>query len=444
VTTSTDSTAILRNLEFRALLGERLTNALAATALATVIGYQIYQVTHNPLALGLLGLVEAIPALGLALFGGHVADRGDRRLIVLVTSAVNVVCAGAFAVISATPTLMGLTALLAVIFVSGLASGFFRPALSAFEAQVIPLAQAARGQSWMSSVGLAGGIIGPALGGIAYALIGAVGSYTLIAVLFAISVICLSQISRKERPEVKHDESMWQSIAQGATYVAGNQYLVGSMALDLFAVLFGGAMAMLPIFASDILKVGSVGLGFLRVAPTLGALLVTLLGTRRPPTTHAGRNLFLSVAGFGLSIIVFALSQNIVLSFLALFFSGVTDGISMIIRGLIVRIMSPEQMRGRIASVSWVFIGASNEIGAFESGIAASLLGVAPSVFWGGVVTLIVVGLTAVLAPKLRVLNLDAHQIDASATQKVPAEAAAEAAEASGDVRAAATLGEGL
>jgi MFS family permease len=199
--------------------------------------------------------------------------------------------------------------------------------------------------------------------------------------------------------------------------VLKNQYLAGSMALDLFAVLFGGAMAMLPVFASDILKTGPVGLGLLRTAPSVGALVVMLLATRRPPTARAGRNLFLCVAGFGLSMIVFALSQNFVLSMIALFFSGVTDGVSMIIRSVIVRVMSPENMRGRIASVSWIFIGASNELGAFESGVAATLFGVVPSVFVGGIVTLLVVGTTALLAPKLRRLNLDQHQIEQEAEQ---------------------------
>ncbi len=429
---ASDSNAILRNPEFRALLGERLTNALGATALATVIGYQIWQITKDPFALGMLGLIEAIPALSLALIGGHVADRTDRRTILLITSAVSVVCALSLAAISA--TFASLLAMLVVIFLAGFAGGFFRPAMSAFEAQVIPIESAAKGQSWMSSIWLAGGVAGPAVGGFAIELIGITNTYLLIAALFAISVFCLFQISKKPKPIPTQGEGIRESISQGAKYVLKNQYLVGSMALDLFAVLFGGAMALLPAFASDILKVDAVGLGLLRTAPTLGALLVTVLATRRPPTQRAGRNLFLCVAGFGISMIVFGLSQNFLLSLVALFFSGLTDGISMIIRGLIVRVMSPENMRGRIASVSWVFIGASNEIGSFESGIAAALVGVAPSVFWGGVVTLIVVGVTAAFAPKLRALNLDQHQIDAA----VQSGAEADLTE---DVRAATTVG---
>jgi MFS family permease len=199
---------------------------------------------------------------------------------------------------------------------------------------------------------------------------------------------------------------MWQSLRAGVRFVVHSQPLVGSMALDLFAVLFGGAMALLPVFADDILKVGATGLGWLRTAPSLGVLLVMLWATRRPPTHNAGRNLLIVVALFGVSFIVFALSTNFWLSMLALFFTGMFDGVSMIIRGVIVRVMSPEAMRGRISAVTWMFIGASNEVGAFESGVAARLLGTAPSVFWGGVVTLLVVAVVAATMPELRKLKL--------------------------------------
>jgi MFS family permease len=198
-------------------------------------------------------------------------------------------------------------------------------------------------------------------------------------------------------------------LTQGVRYVFNQQVLVGSMALDLFAVLFGGAMALLPIFAEDILHVGAGGLGILRTAPALGAMLVMIVATRRPPTKRAGRNLLWCVAGFGVSMIVFGLSQNFILSLVALFFSGLFDGVSMIIREVIVRVFSPEEMRGRIASVSWIFIGASNELGAFESGVVARLIGAAPSVIAGGSVTLLVVALVAATLPKLRHLRLPAE-----------------------------------
>jgi MFS family permease len=396
---------LLSQPEFRALLGARLTYALAGSALATVVAYQTYQITHDPLSLGWLGLVEAIPALSLVLFGGHVADRRDRRSIVLTTSTITTLCAIVFAALSATGTL-SLLAILGVIFVTGIASGFERPALSAFEAQVIPRSQAVRGVSFSSSVSQTGAILGPALGGIAIAVIDLPATYALIAALLAISTGCLFLISRKPMPERIVGEPLRQSLLGGIRYVAGSPTLIGSMALDLFAVFFGGAIILLPIFASDILHVGSVGLGVLRTAPSVGALAVMLIATRRPPSRHAGATLLISVAGFGLSMIVFGLSTVFWVSLVALFASGVTDGISMIIRQTIVRVLSPDRIRGRVASVNWVFIGASNELGAFESGVAARLFGTATSVIAGAVLTLAVVSLVALTVPSLRRLDL--------------------------------------
>lgn len=409
-TTFNDKNAVLRLPEFRALLGSRLASALGRSMLATVIGFQVYTITRDPLALGWLGLAEAIPALSLALFGGHFADRHDRRRIVIITGIASSICMLMLMALSLTTANMTLLTILGVVFIAGIASGFSSPAMSAFEMQVIPLEHYATGASWQSSMWQAGAILGPAIGGFAYAFLGPANTYLVIAILVAISVACIWVIAPKPLPEFHQEETMRESLSKGVRFVFKNQYLVGSMALDLFAVLFGGAMAMLPIFAEEILKVGPVGLGFLRMAPSVGALGIMLLATRRPPTHRAGRNLLVCVAGFGISMIVFALSQNFWLSLLALFFSGVTDGISMIIRSVIVRVMSPEDMRGRVASVSMVFIGASNEIGALESGVAARLLGAAPSVFWGGVLTLVVVSATVLAAPKLRRLKFDAQQ----------------------------------
>ncbi|MFL5712479.1 MAG: MFS transporter, partial [Chloroflexota bacterium] len=341
----------------------------------------------------------------LVRFGGHVADRRDRRAIILVTSAVVTLSALALALLSLDAGLT-LVPILAVIFVTGLASGFERPALTAFEAQVIPLEQAVQGVSYQSSVSLTGSILGPVIGGIAVAVIGLVGSYGLIGGLLAISTVCLFVIPKKPMPEVVPGESMMQSLSGGVRYVSRTPALIGSMALDLFAVFFGGAIALLPVFATDILHVGPAGLGILRTAPSLGALGVMLIATRRPPSRHAGRTLLISVAGFGVSMIVFGLSTTFILSWVALFFSGVTDGLSMVIRNTILRVLSPERIRGRVASVNWVFIGASNELGAFESGIAASVFGTVPAVVGGGFITLIVVGAVAVTVPTLRRLDI--------------------------------------
>jgi MFS family permease len=397
---------LLSQPEFRALLGARLTNTLAGSALATVVAFQTYEITRDPLSLGWLGLTEAIPALSLVLFGGHVADRRDRRTIVLVTSGIVTLCAAVFAALSATGSL-GLLGILVVIFVTGIASGFERPALSAFEAQIIPRSQAVRGVSFSSSVSETGFIVGPAMGGIAIAVIGLPATYALIAVLLAISTGCLALISPKPMPERIEGEPFMQTLLGGIRYVARSPALLGSMALDMFAVFFGGAIALLPIFATDILHVGPVGLGLLRTAPSVGALLVMLIATRRPPSRHAGATLLICVAGFGLSMIVFGLSTIFWVSLAALFVSGVTDGISMIIRQTIVRVLSPDRIRGRVASVNWVFIGASNELGAFESGVAARLFGTSTSVIGGAILTLAVVGLVAATVPSLRHLELE-------------------------------------
>jgi MFS family permease len=401
----TQLTPLLRQHDFRALLGARGTNSVATSALVTVVGFQVYAITGDPLSLGWLGLVEAIPALSLVLFGGHVADRRDRRTIVLLCSAVLTLCVVALAVLSLDPALI-LLPILVVIFITGIASGFERPALTAFEAQVIPLEQAVQGVSYQSSVSLAGGILGPVIGGIAIALVGLVGTYGLIAALLAISTVCMYVIPRKPMPEVVPGESMVESLSGGVRYVSRTPALLGSMALDLFAVFFGGAIALLPVFAEDVLHVGPAGLGVLRTAPSIGALGVMLLATRWPPNRHAGRTLLISVAGFGVSMIVFGWSTTFIVSWVALFFSGVTDGLSMVIRATILRVLSPERIRGRVASVNWVFIGASNELGAFESGIAASLFGTVPSVVAGGFLTLGIVGAVALAVPALRRLDI--------------------------------------
>ena len=391
--------------EFRALVGARATNALAISALATVVAFQVYDLTRDPLSLGWLGLVEAIPALSLVLFGGHLADRRERRAIVVATSIGVTLCAIALAGLAAIgATLVGI---LLVIFATGIASGFERPALTALEAQVVPREEAARGVSVLSSTSQAGAILGPAVGGIAIAVIGIPATYAGIAVLVAISTVCLVMIAPKPVPAPIEGEPILDSLLGGIRYVRRTPALVGSMALDLFAVFFGGAIALLPIYATDILHVGPVGLGVLRTAPSLGALLVMLIATRRPPSRNAGATLLICVAGFGLSMITFGLSTVFAISLVALFVSGVTDGISMIIRNTILRVLSPERIRGRVASVNWVFIGASNELGAFESGVAARLFGTVPTVVGGGILTLIVVATTAWLVPTLRTFNIE-------------------------------------
>ena len=402
-----DSLAALRIPAVRWLLLSGTAESLAARALAVVIGFQLYRLTRSPLALGWLGLVEAIPALGLALLGGHFADRRDRRRIVLVTRGIMLLVAVAMSLFSA-GEVVSLAALYALVFASGLARGFGEPAASAYEMQVVPAQVYVNAASWLGSAGLAASMLGPALGGLAFDLLRAPGAYLLIAALQGVALLAVWRVPVTRAPPTPaaDGEPIWDSIREGLVFVRRDPVLLGSMALDLFAVLFGGAVALLPIFADDILKVGARGLGLLVAAPSVGALLVTLWATRYPPTRGAGRTLLLCVAGFGISITLFAVSKVLWLSLLALALSGAFDGISMVIRRSVLRLRTPAHLRGRVASVSLLFIGSSNEIGAFESGFAASLLGTVRSVWLGGIVTLVVVALSAWRLPELRRLSL--------------------------------------
>jgi MFS family permease len=397
--------------DFRRLFAANAAVTLASRALAVVLGYKVYDLTGDPLALGGLGLVEAIPSLSLALYGGHIADRNDRRVILRITVAGLFMCAMAFVFLEVSQAgQVDLWALYAVIFAAGIARGFAEPAASALEAQVVPWELLVHSSTLMASCWLTAAVIGPLAGGIAYGTVGPAWTYAGIGACYAVTWLCVARITPKPIPVAPTGESVWQSVSAGVRYVAGDQVLLGSMALDLFAVLFGGAIALLPVFAKDILHVGPIGLGVLNAAPTSGALLTMLWATRHPPVKHAGRNLYLAVAGFGVAMIVFALSTSIYVSVIALFMSGVFDGISVVIRRSIMRLMSPEHLRGRIASVGMIFIGSSNELGAFESGVAANLLGTVPSVWIGGVLTLVIVAASASLAPKLRRLSLDPRQ----------------------------------
>jgi MFS family permease len=408
---SRDSLAAIKLPEIRYFLGAVAFFTLASRALVVIIGLQIYNITHSALALGILGLIEAIPAISLSLYGGYIADHYNRRTILLITRAASVVCALLLAFISSHPGGANVTALYAVIFLAGIARGFADPAQSAFEAQVVPKHMTVNASSWIGSTLLLCSIIGPAAVGFLYDIFGISTTYLLIAISFLLSWVCTAFIAPKAKPNIER-ESIIKSIKTGIKFVIREQALISSMALDLFAVLFGGAVALLPIFATDILHVGAKGLGLMQAAPAFGALLVTLWSTRYPPIAHAGRNLIFCVTGFGLSIIVFAFSKDFNLTLIALTFSGIFDGVSMVIRRSIVRLLTPDHLRGRVSSVSWIFIGASNELGAFESGLVAHWIGTINCVWIGGMFTLVVVLITALKAPKLRALRFDPHSLD--------------------------------
>jgi MFS family permease len=415
-----DPYAALRVGEIRLMLAASGFAGLANRALAVVVGYQVYALTKSPLMIGILGLVEAVPAIALSLYGGHVADRADRRAIILAARLVSMACAVAFAINSLAGAETSILALYGVVFVAGLARGFHDPAAIAFEAQVVPQHLTLNASSWFSTVWQGTAILGPALGGIAYDLAGPVMTYGGMAVLHACAVLSLAAIARKPRPVPPPGESIFESIAFGVRFVFRNQVLVGSMALDLFAVLFGGVVALIPVFADQILKIGAAGVGLLNAAPAAGGILIMLWSTRHPPVRHAGRNLILCVAGFGVSVIVFALSTNFYLSMAALAASGMFDGISVVIRRAILRLHSPEHMRGRIAAVNMMFISASNELGAFQSGMAAAAFGTVRYVWLGGITTILIAAAAAAFAPKLRRLHLDAASAPEPASEAPP------------------------
>jgi len=405
----------LKDRDIRFFIGAVGFFTLASRALAVVIGFQIYQITHSVLALGWLGLVEAVPAVSLVLVGGYVADHFSRRRILLITRAASVVCGLSLAALSLGHQASSLLGLYAVIFLAGVARGFADPANSAFEAQVVPKNLVVSASSLIGSAWVSCSVIGPAIIGFVFDANGAAMSYVVISAGFVLSWICTLCIAPKHQPMPQHKEPLLKSIRLGWRFVFGNQALLGAMSLDLFAVLFGGAIALLPVYANDILHVGAKGLGLLNAAPSLGAMIIMLFSaTHRTPKliVRAGRNLLWTVAGFGISILIFAFSKNFWLSMGALFFSGLFDGVSMVIRRSMVRLLSPDEMRGRIAAVSWVFIASSNELGAFESGMVAAWIGTIPCVAAGGLVTLGVVGLAAAFAPHLRHLRFDPHTLE--------------------------------
>jgi len=402
----------LRVRDVRFFIGSTAFFILASRALVVVIGFQIYRITRDPLSLGWLGLIEAVPAISLVFLGGHAADYFNRRVILLATRGVSCLCAVLLAIMSWQSHEASLWGLYAVIFLAGVARGFADPANTAFEAQVVPKHLTVNGASWISSTWVSCMVIGPAVIGFIFDFWGARGSYLVIAASFVLSWILMAMIPPKPQAIPEKKEPVFQSIRAGWRFVWKQQSLLAAMALDLFAVLFGGAIALLPIYAEDILHVGARGLGLLNASPAVGTLLITLMATRYPPIKHAGRNLLLAVGGFGICILVFAFSKIFWLSMAALFLSGIFDGISVVIRRSMIRLLSPDPLRGRIASVGWVFICASNELGAFESGMLASLIGTIPCVAAGGFITLGIVILTAAFAGQLRTLGFNPETLE--------------------------------
>ncbi len=374
-----------------------------------VVAWQIYKLTQDPLALGLTGLAEVIPALSVALFAGHMADRHRRKPIILAGlgaltgGSVLLFLLSSFA--KKSPLL--LVSLYGVIFLTGLIRGILAPAFVAFMAQILPEHRYANGAAWNSAGWQLASVSGPALGGFIYALSSDAIAYSVEAIFISCSAFLYIFIKELSIPEShKHEEPIWKSLQEGLRFVFSNQVILGAISLDLFAVLFGGAVALLPIFAKEVLHTGPDGLGMLRSAPAVGAVFMALFLAHRPPMGRTGWILLYSVAGYGACMVLFALSSNLYFSLFLLALSGALDNVSVVIRFTVVQSLTPDSMRGRVAAVNTMFIGSSNEIGAFESGVTAKWMGLVPSVIFGGMMTLVTVSFTAMKAKRLRELSL--------------------------------------
>ena len=397
----------LRNPNFRWYVGSSVAFTLGAMIQAVVVAWQVYALTKDPLSLGLVGLAEALPFIGAALYAGHIADRHNRKLLAMTSMAVQTACAVALLALTVTPGALHLGRIwpiYAVMLVSGLARSFQTPARTALGAEIVPRETYANAVAWRSSLWQFAAVIGPALGGMLYGFSGAVASYATELVLCAVAFLLYAQIDYTPKTAVAREGSVGYNLTVGIRFLLGQPQLLGAQVLDLFSVLFGGAPALLPIFAAEMLHVGPQGLGILRAAPAAGAVVMSVALTHRR-LRHAGGRLFIAVAIFGLCWVLFAISRSFWLSLALLALSGMADNVSVVIRSTLLTIRTPEHLLGRVSAVNQIFIGSSNEIGEFESGVAARLLGAVRAVVIGGVITLGVVGVTAWKVPALRKLD---------------------------------------
>jgi len=395
-----DPYAALRYSDYRYFLAGRLAASMGSQMIDVAIGWELYERTGRALALGYVGLVQVVPIILLALPAGHVADRFDRKRVALLSLLVLIAASLALAAISFTVAPIPLIYL--TLFVIGVALAFHRPAIAALLPQLVPADRFANAVTWNSVGWQLASVVGPALGGLIIAWRHHAGIvYVIDAALMMVFVICLTQIRGRQVARARKAVTM-QTLLGGVRFVWHTKVILAAITLDLFAVLFGGATTLLPVFAKDILHVGAEGFGWLRAAPSIGAVLVAILLLGRPPMRRAGRSLLIAVAGFGIATIVFGLSRSFPLSLVMLVLAGGLDMISVVVRQTLVQLRTPDEMRGRVSAVNSVFIDTSNELGGFESGASAALLGPVVSVVGGGIVTVLVVSAVAIAWPELR------------------------------------------
>jgi MFS family permease len=408
--TKPDPYAALRFWEFRNFTAARLCITIASQMQAVIVGWQIYEITKDPLSLGFIGLAEVIPSICVLLFAGHITDTNDRKKIVMASVYLMTSCSVLLLIISTDSiNLFSANKVLAMytaIFISGIGRGFSAPSFFAFVSQLVPKETLPNAITWNTTTWQTGAVSGPAIGGLLYGFIGATNTYITIVIFWVTAIFLVLSIRKKPKPEIIGIQNLKERLTAGLKFVLEKKIILGAISLDLFAVLFGGAVALLPIFAGEILFVGPQGLGALRAAPSIGAVIMAVYMTRRPFTKKAGRNLLVSVFGFGLCIIAFGLSRNFIFSLFILALSGAFDSVSVVIRATIIQLMTPDNMKGRVSAVNSIFIGSSNEIGAFESGVTAKIMGTVPSVIFGGIMTLLIVSFVSIASPRMRKLKL--------------------------------------
>jgi MFS family permease len=393
---SNDAYAALRFPDFRYFISNSFLFTATILIQEVVVGYELYRLTHDPLSLGLIGLAEVVPFIGTSLFGGYIADQRNKITIMRISLSV-IIVGSVIMYLAFQPAFTAdlsfrerLVLIYSVFFLIGFSKGFYSPASSSLKPFLVPREIYHNSSTWSSSFWQAGAILGPAIAGFLYAFIGLSNTLLVVIGSFGVCLVLLTFI--KTVPAfVRTTTPLLESLKEGFRFVFRTRIVLYAISLDLFSVLFGGVVAILPVFAEDILKVGPQGLGLLRAAPSVGALLTMFTMAYYPPTRNAWRNMLIAVGGFGVFTIVFALSTSFWLSCLALFMTGACDSVSVIVRQTILQIFPPDEMRGRVAAVNGMFVSSSNELGAFESGVAARLLGTVPSVVVGGIFTIGVV-----------------------------------------------------
>lgn len=398
--------------DFAQLMSSRFFFTLGIQIQAVVIGWRMYELTHDPLSLGLIGLAEAVPALGLALYAGYIVDRNKPLriyfMVVACTWVSSLVLMASQSGWLALSDQKQVTALYFSSFISGLARAFAQPSLYAAMPRMVPQQLVPQATAWSMTTLQVARITGPALGGILFGFWGIETAIAWICAFLMLSMCSLLWINAVVQAPQRQDRpvSIKEELVSGLRYVFRHPILLPALSMDMFSVLFGGVTALLPIFASDVLHVGPRGLGILRAAPAIGAVLTSLWLTKKDLRENAGRWLISGAAGFGICILVFGMSRSFELSCIALALAGASDSISMVIRGAAVQLCSPDSMRGRISAVNSIFIGSSNELGELESGVAAKVMGTVPCVIFGGVMCVLIVLLTAWLSPTLRKMDL--------------------------------------